>query len=192
MWSSKGAIDEIEPTGLANRLKWQVLKRWFAPDHTINKKLYSSLAPGGEDTELGAWARVKRYFLLRWLPQILAERRLGDPVAMAEVGSSRASLHTLHTEPAAFNELMQMSTPLAMASAEPTAIAQISTYGLRPLSLTERRTSSGTPKQSIEERPSSRGSSGIMIEERNFSDSESEAGEGANDHLPDGSPHAAY
>ncbi|KAK4548977.1 hypothetical protein LTR36_008750 [Oleoguttula mirabilis] len=186
LWSSKGAVDEIEPTGMVNRMKWRLLKSWFAPERTINKKLYSSLTPEGSDVELGAWARTKRYFLMQWLPQILAERHGGDAVALAEIGSSRASLFTLQPEPAAINELMQMSTPLAMANAEPTAIRQISTYGLRPLGLTERRASGGTPKQSIEERPSSRGSSGIMIEERNLSDSESEAGEGASDHMVEG------
>ena len=74
-----------------------------------------------------------------------------------------------------------MSTPVAMADAEPMAVQQISTFGLRPLSLQGRRTSSApiTPRHS-EDRPSSRGSSGIMIEERNLSDSESDTG-GASD-----------
>ena len=82
IWSKAGAVEDIEPTGMINRLKWRLLKRWFAPEKTINKKLYSSLAPGGDDTDLGAWARCKRYLLQRWLPQILASRKSGDGIAM--------------------------------------------------------------------------------------------------------------
>ena len=181
LWSSTGAMDEVQPTGAVNRAKWRLLKYWFARERTIDKKLYSSLVPEGDDAELGTWPRCKRYLLVRWLPQILAEGAPVDTVAMAEMGSSRPSMQTVHSEPAAINKLAKISTPVAMADAEPMAVQQISTYGLRPLSLTERRTSSGTPRHS-EDRPSSRGSSGLMIEERNLSDSESEAEEGALEH----------
>lgn len=193
LWSTAGAVNDVEPRSLTNKMKWRLLKQWFAPERTINKKLYSTLAPNGDDAELGSWARCKRYFLIRWLPQILAETQPSDAVAMAEIGSSRASIHTMRSDPGALSELAKMSTPVAMADAEPIAVQQISTYGLRPLSLTERRTSSGvTPRQSSEERPSSRGSSGIMIEERNFSDSESEAGEGAHEHVAGGHRRASH
>jgi hypothetical protein len=183
LWSSAGAADDIEPRGAINKLKWRLLKRWFAPEKTINKKLYSSLSPDGDDTELGSWARYKRHLLRTWLPHIKADQRAAtDAVALAELGlgSSRLSFHSTRSEPVpTISQLAKISTPLAMADAEPTAVQQISTMGLRPLSLTERRGSGGTPRHSSEERPSSRGSSGIMIEERNLSDSESDAGEGA-------------
>jgi hypothetical protein len=169
-----------------NRLKWHLLKRWFAPEKTINKKLYSSLTPDNDDADdLGLWERCKRYLLLRWLPEILSsERRATDPVALAELGSRRTSLHSrLSGEIAedALSELAKYSAPVAIANAEPEAAQPVAIYGLRPLNLAERRRASGgsSPRASTDEqRPSSRGSSGIVIEERNLSDSESDAGEG--------------
>lgn len=172
--------------GFTNKLKWRLLKRWFAPEKTVNKKLYSSLAGGSDDTDLGTWARTKNYLLHRWLATIRLRRRPGDTVSIAEIAeqghSNSAPVSLLHYEPGTITELAKMSTPVAMADAEPTAVQQISTLGLRPLSLQGRRTSSApiTPRHS-EDRPSSRGSSGIMIEERNLSDTESEVGEGASD-----------
>ncbi|KAK4556046.1 hypothetical protein LTR86_006742 [Recurvomyces mirabilis] len=197
LWSGSGAAEDIEPQGLVSRLKWRLLKQWFAPEKTINKKVYSSLSPDGDDAELGSWARTKRYLLRRWLPGIRRSQipNPGNTLAMAELGrTSRTSIHGTRSEPTAIHELAKSSTPLAIAEAEPSALQQISTLGLRPLSLTERRTSVGSSigmnfgasgggrRHSSEERPSSRGSSGIMIEERNFSDSESEAEGGAAAH----------
>lgn len=186
LWTSGGAADDIEPVNFTDRLKWRLLKRWFAPDKTVNKRLYSSLAGDG-DTGLGAWAGFKRYLLRRWLPTIRLRHRPGDTISIAEIAeqqgpSNSAPASLLHYEPGTINELAKMSTPVAMADAEPTAVQQISTYGLRPFSLQDRRTSSApnTPRHS-EDRPSSRGSSGVMIEERNLSDTESDAGEGASE-----------
>ena len=187
LWSSSsGAVDDVEPIGFVDKMKWQLLRRWFAPDKTINKRLYSTLLPDGDSADLGAWASVKRYLLRRWLPAIRFRPRTDDPISLAEIGGdqgiSTSAPASLHHESGTINELAKMSTPVAMADAEPTAVQQISTLGLRPLSLQERRPSSSaggpTPRHS-EERPGSRGSSGIMIEERNLSDSESDAGEGA-------------
>jgi hypothetical protein len=187
LWSSAGAAEDVEPRGTINKFKWRLLKRWFAPEKTINKKLYSSLSPEGDDTELGSWARYKRHLLRTWLPQIRADQKktAADAVGLAELGvpssSSRISLHSMHSEPVpTIGQLAKASTPLAMADAEPSAVQQISRMGLQPV-VRSRRASSGSPRHSGEEgeRPGSRGSSGIMIEERNLSDSESDAGEGA-------------
>ncbi|KAK5137967.1 hypothetical protein LTR08_005764 [Meristemomyces frigidus] len=180
LWSKRGAADEIEPTGVMNKTRWRLLKRWFAPERTIDKKLYSFFSADGDDANLGGWARTKRYLLIRWLPQILAGRLAGDPIALAEIGNSRTSFYS--SDSPSVEELVQTSTPLDTAAPKPMAIPHIGAYGLQPLNLAERRMSTGGVTKQSEERPSSRGSSGIMIEERNLSDSESDAGEGAYDH----------
>ena len=177
LWSTAGPVDDIQPVGLVQRIKWRLLKRWFAPEKTINVKLYSSLVPESDETDLGAWARFKHYLLKRWLPQIRGGN--SDPLALVEMGgdgSRRHSLISVHEDASTIIKLAKMSTPLAVAEAEPTALQQISAVGLRPLSASD-RTTSVSPRNS-EERPSSRGSSGVMFEERNLSDSESDAEHG--------------
>ncbi|WPH00093.1 Hypothetical protein R9X50_00291600 [Acrodontium crateriforme] len=179
LWShTNGATEDIQPTGFVNKIRWRLLKHWFAPDKTIDKKLYSSLADS-ESADLGSWAKFKRYLLRRWLPEIQNDEAIKaqDAIDLAEIGSNRPSFHSMRYDTATIQELAKMSTPVVIADAEPSAVQKISAYGLRPLSLQERRSSAGSPRHS-EERPSSRGSSGIMIEERNLSDSESDAGEG--------------
>ena len=183
MWTSGGAVEDIEPVDFSSRLKWRLLKRWFSPGKTIDKKLYSSL----DEEEFGNWARIKKYFLKRWLPTIRVGPRSDDAISMAEMeeqGLVSSAPASLRYHPGTISELAKMSTPVAMADAEPTAVQQISTLGLRPVSLEGRRPSStGSEKgrRSSGERPSSRSSSGVMIEERNLSDTESDndAGEGA-------------
>lgn len=179
MWTAGGAVDDIEPSDFSSRLKWRLLRRWFSPDKTINKRLYSTL----EANELGAWARIKESLLRRWLPTIRVKRRPSDAVALGEIaeqGQASSAPASIRYEPGAINELAKMSTPIAVAEAEPTAIQQLSTMNLRRLSLPNRRQSSADAergrRRSSGERPSSRGSSGVMIEERNLSDTESEVG----------------
>ena len=80
---------------------------------------------------------------------------------------------------------MKVSTPIAVADAEPTAVQQISTLRVQPLNAAQerrRRSSSLANRTRLRhsaETPGSRNSSGIIVEERNLSDSESDAGEGA-------------
>ena len=177
-------MEDIEPVDFSSRFKWRLLKRWFSPEKTVDKKLYSSL----DEEEFGVWARTKKYLLKRWLPTIRVRRRQDDAIDLAgmeEQGLASSAPASLRYHPGTINELAKLSTPVAMAEAEPTAVQQISTLGLRPLSLTERRPSSAGSergrRRSSGERPSSRGSSGVMIEERNLSDTEesdAEAGQG--------------
>lgn len=169
LWTSTGAVEDIEPVGFYNRIKWRLLKRWFSPEKTVRKQMYSSLAPDDAATELGAWADLKRRLLLRWLSQLQhAKRTTDDSIALEE---GVAKLSTSDYDGDAISELVKFSTPAAVAEAEPSAVVPMSTYGLRPLHAVERHT-----VRTSEDRPSSRGSSGIMFEERALSsDSESEA-----------------
>jgi len=89
-------------------------------------------------------------------------------VELGADGSRRHSLLNVPESALTINELAKASTPLAVAEAEPTALQQISRIGLSPPSSAARATS---PRHS-EERPSSW--SGMMFEERNWSDSESD------------------
>nr|POE54301.1 hypothetical protein CFP56_41240 [Quercus suber] len=179
LWSGSGAVPEVAPSGRLNKLKWRLLKRWFSPEKTIDKRLYSSLSPGSDVSDLGSWATFKRYLLRRWLPDIQNDHPYfeEDGVALAEMGNSRITLQSAIENVPSIHQLAKMSTPIAVAEAEPDAAQQVSLYGLRPLNLTSRRASSAS--QRSDERPSSRGSSGVMIEERNLSDSETDA----EDHL---------
>ena len=184
MWTSGGAAASVEPEDWSSRLKWRLIRNWFAPDKTISKQLYSSLGPTADDADLGGWARFKKRLLHRWLPQIRFKERTEDEAAeveMAEQGISTSAPASLRYEPATITQLAKMSTPIAMADAEPNAVQQITTYGLQPLSARVKRKRSGSAGsvRHSEERPSSTGSSGIMLEERNISDSESDIGEDA-------------
>lgn len=173
LWTSSGAADDVEPPGLVDGIKWRLLKRWFAPERTINKKLYSSLAPDGDTTELGTLDNVKRNLLLRWLPKFRPVP-VGDSLELAEAGPPRADIRL---EADAIKTLAKMSMPVAVADAEPSAAAPISTLGLSPLNLKGRAS-----RRTSEERPGSRGSSGLMVEERNLSDSDSDVRDGSSEH----------
>ncbi|KAK4497841.1 hypothetical protein PRZ48_010495 [Zasmidium cellare] len=169
LWTSAGAAEDVEPQGTWNRIKWRLIRRWFAPEKTINKRLYSALAPDDQRSELGAWAAIKQQLLFRWLGEMRLSHQQ-DILELVEAGASSST--EAHYEMETINELAKHSTPVVVAEAEPAAVAPIARYGLRPLTPEERRQS-----LTSEGRPSSRGSSGIMIEERNLSDSESDAGE---------------
>ncbi|KAK5168798.1 uncharacterized protein LTR77_006107 [Saxophila tyrrhenica] len=191
LWSSSGASNDAEPLHFTDKLKWRLLRRWFAPEKTINKQLYSNIA-GGDDSDLGAWARFKRRLLSRWLPTIRLRYKPGDTVPLSELTSHDDGPEQTHSappsllkyQPTTINALAKVTTPIAVADAEPTAVQQMATAGLQPMGLQgrkeSRRTSSAPASPRIsEERPGSRGSSGIMIEERNLSDDDSDAAEGA-------------
>lgn len=171
IWSSRGAIPTVAPKGLLNRLKWRLIRTWFAPKKTVDRRLYSSLAPegsGDDDADIGAWARVKRLLLKRWLPGILADTQStkddGDPISLAEIGGlpfpqqlSSTSHNTFpdtqtQTQTQTLAHLAQTSTPLFLAEAEPAALQQqpqqrhhhqqqqqqLSEYGLQRLHLVAR------------------------------------------------------
>jgi hypothetical protein len=129
--------------------------------------------PEGDSAELGAWDSIKRSLLLRWLPQISPDRT-GDPLTLNELGGT-SSENMMRYQASTISALAKASTPLAVAEAEPDAVQPLAVYGLRPLSLNIRST------RNSEDRPSSRGSSGMMVEERNLSDSESDVGGDSSD-----------
>jgi hypothetical protein len=181
LWTRSGAASNIEPTAWTYRFKWWLINRWFTPTETVGSGLhhYAALTPDEQisgDTSLNTWTAIKRSLLMRWLSQIrthldLQGRGEEHSLDLAEMGGSmnHSIATTAESSSNAVHELAEFSTPIVVAEAEPNAVAPMERLGLRPLVKGERRES--------EERPSSRGSSGIMVEERNLSDSESDAGE---------------
>jgi hypothetical protein len=89
LWTSQGAIPDVQPDTSLRRWKWSLLKRWFAPEKTIDETLYRSLAESGATDDLSHVDRVKRFFLLRWLPQIRIVQESPDQNALAETGNHR-------------------------------------------------------------------------------------------------------
>lgn len=184
MWTSTGAVDDLQPAGLTNKIKWRLIRRWFAPERTINQRQYQSLIPEGDDddADFGTWDLVKKRLLHRWLPRLRFQNQAGDEVPMADVEqgvSTSAPLSLQHV-----TKLAQASTPIAIAEAEPSAVQQLTSVGLEPMNAHmdqagRRRSSVGSVNgRYSEDKPSSRRSSGVMFEERAFSDSESDAGGG--------------
>ena len=167
LWSATGAAEAIEPIGLLDRQRWRLLRYWFAPERTIDQQMYSSLAPQAVSAELGAWAGFKRYLLYRWLTSIkfniITEHAAEEGGAGTSSGVDAPTIETT-----TIHELAKFSTPVVMADADPEAVQPLATMNLRPLT----RRNYDSPRHS-EDRPSS-ASSGIIFEERNLSDSDSE------------------
>ncbi|KAF2718442.1 hypothetical protein K431DRAFT_348692 [Polychaeton citri CBS 116435] len=179
LWSERGALSSVQPDSWTTKMKWQLLRRWFAPDRTIDRRLGSSIE---DEADLGAWARLKWYLLKRWLPDVNMYRRLPDEENTGEdagnggrdsMSASRLATANAHKPSSpVIQELAKFSTPVLIADSEPSAVQTTEVYGLRPLNLN--RLDLNRRRHSSEERPGSRASSGMMIEERNLSDSETD------------------
>jgi len=148
--------------------------------------MYSSLEPESEAADLGYWARTKQRLLKKWLPDIQTRHQSDDALSLHDMSEAELDrdvgpelMHRLST----VSQLAKLTTPVAIAEAVPLAVQQVSTLGLEPLSEQEQRRLSSLPPQEplqkVNERPASMSSSGIMIEERNLSDSESDMADSA-------------
>lgn len=145
LWTRRGPKDGVVPIGYWDGLKWNLITKWFDPEHTITAKSYD---PG--DEELGWWSRVKRYLARRWLAELHSL-----PNTSAQIPYPQ--------DLGAIGELLAVSTPLALADADPTAASRIgkrvALERLRSLSPTR---SDGSPGRSGRTSPSS----GVMVEEK--------------------------
>ncbi|PGH28677.1 hypothetical protein GX50_08580 [[Emmonsia] crescens] len=83
LWSRAGPRDYVRPKGRLARLKWYLIRRWTAPEKTIQAK--PDTADHGVDS-LGAVSKLKRYLICRWTSQIAASQ----PVDPSSVGSLEA------------------------------------------------------------------------------------------------------
>lgn len=162
LWSRRGPRDSVVPIGFFSAMKWRLVTTWFAPDRTILARGYD---PG--DEELGAWSRVKRALVRRWLGQITV---MPITTAAASALDLESAGRGLNTELGAIGELLSLATPIAMADGEPTAASRIGA------NVPVGRLRSLSPTRSDDGRPSSRqtsgGGSGIMVEEKGPSEDE--------------------
>ncbi|OAX77982.1 hypothetical protein ACJ72_07713 [Emergomyces africanus] len=83
LWSRAGPRDYVHPKGRLARLKWYLIKRWTAPEKTIQAQRVAD--DHGVDS-LGAISKLKRYLICRWTSQIAASR----PVDPSSFGSLEA------------------------------------------------------------------------------------------------------
>lgn len=171
LWSERGALDNVRPEGFWQKQKWRLIKMWFDPQRTVDRQLGDFI---DADAGLGRWAKIKRFLLRQWLGQI-SGKAADIESRIADTRRSSFASSPQHGEAGVVVELAKFTTPVLIAEAEPeAAIQRIDTYGLTPLGVPRRRSSSSVGARRSDERPGSGGSSGIMIEERNLSDSESE------------------
>ncbi|KAF2083625.1 hypothetical protein K490DRAFT_151, partial [Saccharata proteae CBS 121410] len=64
LWSRNGPRDWVRPVGWQSRVKWRLLRRWFAPERTVRAPQPNPVI------DIGVWARVKQSLVRRWLGQI--------------------------------------------------------------------------------------------------------------------------
>jgi hypothetical protein len=164
LWSRNGPRDTVVPEGYFSKFKWRLLTSWYAPSKTIARRTYDPT-----DVELGAWGRLKRYLVRRWLGDIRVARGSTElDTELGEVGPD-GDLGTV-------NELISFSQPIATAAAEPVAAtvgAMLSRAKSSRRGKSHSRSHSSSPRLT-EERPGSAGKqasgSGIMIDERSSND----------------------
>ena len=69
LWTAQGPREYVVADGLMSRIKWRIIKHWTrerpssTPTTTTNR-------PSETAEDVGTTARVKRYFIKRWAPQI--------------------------------------------------------------------------------------------------------------------------
>lgn len=154
LWTRRGPKEGIVPVGWWGGVKWSLMKRWFDSEKTITSKDYDPA-----DEELGVISRIKKHLAKRWLDTLLVmpaplftQPADGEAVIVAE-------------DPGAVGELLQLTTPIAIADADPTAASRMrDRFTLSRLrSLSPSRSDGGKPGSG---RTSADGGSGVMIEEK--------------------------
>ncbi|PGG95145.1 hypothetical protein AJ79_10227 [Helicocarpus griseus UAMH5409] len=176
LWSRTGPRDYVLPKGRLARLKWYLVKRWSAPERTINPQ--RDTEDNGLDS-LGTISKLKRYFIVRWTAQIASSQPAdpsassleagegiydleengvapsGEPHAVAEGLADATEMLTLPATPAVERAWMTDPTPrLAVPTPLPTEERRA------------RRWSRGHHQRSSND--SGNRSSGILVEEEDF------------------------
>ncbi|EQL36643.1 hypothetical protein BDFG_02006 [Blastomyces dermatitidis ATCC 26199] len=87
LWSRMGPRDYVRQKGYLARLKWYLIKRWSAPEKTIQARRESD--DHGVDS-LGAVSKLKRYLICRWTAQIAASQPV-DPSSAGSLDAGQVS-----------------------------------------------------------------------------------------------------
>ncbi|KAF2417525.1 hypothetical protein EJ08DRAFT_643499 [Tothia fuscella] len=119
LWSRAGPKTYVIPKGLFSRLKWVMVKRWFDPAKTI---LRGSV---GEVDEMSFWARLKKSVAQRWLGQIVLAEGTGED------GDQELGLLDPNNHFNTVNQLIQVSSSVAIAEGEPIIATRMSTLPFR-------------------------------------------------------------
>jgi hypothetical protein len=151
LWSRAGPRSYVVPKGLFSKLKWMVVKRWFDPKKTINKRRITGV------DEMSVWERLKRILAQRWLSEIKLAPGSGDEEMGLAGGEGEFSTVT---------ELLQLSAPIAMADAEPSIAVRMGRPPFRRFSPRGRSRSSSGRSRRAAERTGSPGSEMIVEEEK--------------------------
>jgi Mg2+ and Co2+ transporter CorA len=165
LWTRRGPREGIVPVGWWSAMKWQLINRWFHPERTIATKDYD---PGVE--ELGFMSRIRKYLVQRWLENIVVL----PATAAATTSPDLIDSLPLTNDPKHFSaveELVQVSAPVALAEADPTAASRLR-HRLpldRLRSLSPTRSEGGRPKSGGSGK-SDGGESAVMVEEKGEDD----------------------
>jgi hypothetical protein len=182
MWSRNGPRNYVKPQGPLSSLKWRLISYWFAPGRTINAK------PLADIHDLGIWARLKHSLARRWLGQIDLAPGSGA-LSAAEQGEA-IILGGSPSDFGAVTELMALSTPVAMADADPRAAIQVgensTMHRIMAKRSRSRSSSGGSPRGRLfggrpgltsslrhsSPRPESTGSTGARVCEESIDDAD--------------------
>lgn len=172
LWSRYGPRESILPKGFWSKTKWKLINYWFDPSKTVLARSPSDI------DEMGIWARIKRRVTRRWLEELNIHE--GSSLTAAERGEAEVA-----GDFGTVTELLTVSTPVAVADAEPAAAVALGLPQFRRILPTRsraapRRSHSSSPRQSgdVTQRPPSATGSGPMVDEEKSSDDESSDREG--------------
>lgn len=175
LWSRYGPRESIMPKGFWSKTKWKLINHWFNPSKTVLARSPSDI------DEMGIWPRIKRRITRRWLTALNIHE--GSSLTAAERGEADAA-----GDFGTVTELLTVSTPVALADAEPAAAVALSSPQFRRILPTRsratprgpRRSNSSSPRHSgdVVQRPASAAGSGPMVDEERSSDDESSDREG--------------
>lgn len=77
LWTRQGPRDYVKPATRVSRIKWWLMLRWAKTNRIQPRSLT-------DDEPIGAWNRVKRYFVAKWTTQI--ELSVGVDAEMGLIG----------------------------------------------------------------------------------------------------------
>jgi len=86
LWTRAGPRDYVHAKGLWGRVKWWLIKSWFAPTHTIAVHPANSWAPSA--ASLGVWGQAKTFIASLWLSRLQTTNPI-DPYSETELGDGK-------------------------------------------------------------------------------------------------------
>ncbi|KAL1959546.1 hypothetical protein VTO42DRAFT_1581 [Malbranchea cinnamomea] len=85
LWSRYGPRDYIAPKGRIDRIKWNLIKRWAAPERTIKPEIEKNDAVDPAN-DLGTFNKFRRYLIRRWTAQIESAAKKDKTMSLEDGG----------------------------------------------------------------------------------------------------------